>query len=91
MPVNGVSYDHESLVMEVPGIGQALTLAEVSYTPKKGAEVKTDSTGVPNRLVRKKFEGDFNATVARSEFNALLESTVGSHIKSLERQAICSD
>ena len=75
MPVNGVSYDHESLVMEVPGVGQALTLTEVSYTPKKGAEVKTDSTGVPNRIVRKKFEGDFSATVARSEFNALLEST----------------
>lgn len=74
MPVNGVSYDHESLEMEMPGVGTVLTLSEVNYSPTKEVEVKNDKNGVPHRVVRKGFKSDFDCTLARTEFNAFADS-----------------
>ena len=88
MPINGASYDHESLIMEMPGVGQVLTLVEVSYTPKRDVDVKNDKNGVPHRIVRKGFEGDFSCTMARAEFNSLLEGTADTGVLGAEPMAI---
>lgn len=75
MPINGVAYDHESLEMGLPGVGTVVTLSDVNYAPTKEVEVKNDKNGVPHRIVRKGFKSDFDCTMARTEFNALAEST----------------
>ena len=88
MPVNGVAYDHESLQMELPGVGQVLTLSEVNYSPTKEVEVKNDKNGVPHRVVRKGFKSDFDCTLARTEFNTLAESASDTGVLGAEPLAV---
>ena len=76
MPVNGIEYDHESLQIEVEGLGIATTLMEVSYDAARDVDVITDQRGVPRGpkgVARKKFEGSFDATLALEEYDALAE------------------
>ena len=76
MPVNGVEYDHENLVMEVEGLGISTTLMEVSYDGGRDFEVITDQDGLPRgprAVARKAYEGAFSCTLSREEFDALSE------------------
>lgn len=78
MAVNGKEYDHESLQMEVEGIGLTTTLTDVSYTAERDVDVVTDAQGVPrgeDAVTRKPYQGSFSCTLAREEFDTLREAT----------------
>lgn len=74
--VNGIEYDSESLEIEVAGIGSSFTMIEVNYKATKDVDVPTGRHGLPRGgVTRKKYEGTFGCTIARSEYNALAEAT----------------
>ncbi len=84
MPVNGNMYDHESLEMEVPGVGQALSLTEVNYKAAKKGKTVTGSHGLPRAYARGKYEGTFDCTIAREEYHALAEATADTGVLGAE-------
>ena len=52
MAVNGVEYDHESLEMQLEGVGLVVSLTEVNYDAERDVEVVNDKNGVPRGVVR---------------------------------------
>ena len=73
--VNGVEYDHESLEMQLEGVGLAVSLTEVNYDAERDVDVVTDKNGVPRGLVRKGFQGTFDCSLARDQYDQLVEAT----------------
>lgn len=75
MAVNGVEYDHESLEMQLEGVGLVVSLTEVNYDAERDVEVVNDKNGVPRGVVRKGFQGSFDCTLARDQYDQLTEAT----------------
>lgn len=73
--VNGVEYDHESLEMQFEGIGLVISLTEVNYDAERDVDVVNDKNGVPRGIVRKGFQGTFDCTLARDQYDQLTEAT----------------
>lgn len=91
MAVNGVEYDHESLQMEVEGIGLVTTLTEVSYSAERDFDVVTDAQGVPRGeegVTRKPYSGSFSCTLAREEYDALREATTDTGVLGRKSYAV---
>ena len=75
MAVNGVEYDHEALEMQLEGIGQVVSLTDVNYDAERDVDVVNDKNGVPRGVVRKGFQGMFDCTLARDQYNQLADAT----------------
>lgn len=73
--VNKRSFDHESVRIEVSGIGQVLSFPEVNYDVEKGAKVVFNNDGTPRGWVMDgELKATFDITVTRQEYHSLAES-----------------
>nr|WP_321294597.1 hypothetical protein [uncultured Sphaerochaeta sp.] len=71
--INGVVYDFESIKVQLP-TGMVSTVEDIKYGVKKDVDVVTDKNGIPRGTVRKAYEGDFEMTLALSEYERLAQS-----------------
>lgn len=73
--VNKRSFDHESVRIEVSGIGQVLTMPEVNYDVEKGVKLVYNADGTPRGYVADgELKATWDITISRQEYRALAES-----------------
>jgi hypothetical protein len=70
--INGIVYDFESIVLQLPS-GTILTCEKISYKDKKDDEVITGSNSLPYGIGRGEYTGTVELEMGRDEYDAFDE------------------
>lgn len=77
MPINGNTYDWESVTIQGPQ-GVMIDVQEITYNDERSIEPTYGKGSIPQGYGRKNYKAAGNLTLLRTEYNALIEACGGS-------------
>ncbi|MCG8643342.1 MAG: hypothetical protein MI862_26685 [Desulfobacterales bacterium] len=87
MPINGTSYDWESMEIRLPH-GTAVDITEISYSDEKPIEEHYGKGSIPTGYGRKNYKASGSLTLDLQEFEALKSGLDGSIYKAKPVQIV---
>ena len=77
MPINGNTYDWESVLIEMPQ-GVAISIEEISYNDSRDIEAIYGKGSTAHKYGRKNYEASVSMTLDRDEYEAFRKACGGS-------------